>query len=100
MKKSDKDKITEIIGVDPIMINSNLLSAQNRKRLYWVGRWNGEKYETVKIEQPKDKGVLLRDILEDIPLDSELWKPIPEKYLTGEGKVRLKEATKKGYIEV
>ena len=81
MKKADKDKITEILGVEPIMINSNLLSAQNRKRLYWAGRWNGEKYETVKIEQPKDQGILLRDILEDIPLDDERWKPLDEKYI-------------------
>lgn len=38
MRKADRDKITEIMGVEPVMINSNLVSAQNRKRLYWIGR--------------------------------------------------------------
>lgn len=47
--------ITGILGVEPVMINSNLVSAQNRKRLYWCN-W--------KIEQPKDKGILLKDIIE------------------------------------
>lgn len=36
MKKADRDEITRIIGVEPIMINSSLVSAQNRKRLYWT----------------------------------------------------------------
>jgi DNA (cytosine-5)-methyltransferase 3A len=40
MKRADESKITEILGVKPIMINSNLVSAQNRKRLYWFGRLN------------------------------------------------------------
>jgi len=36
MKKADKDEITRIMGVEPILINSALVSAQNRKRLYWT----------------------------------------------------------------
>lgn len=43
MKKGDRDKITEILWVEPIMINSALLSAQNRKRLYWF--WQNRKRE-------------------------------------------------------
>jgi len=81
MKKADRDEITRILGVEPVMINSTLVSAQNRKRLYWVGKWNGMKYETVDIPQPEDKGILLRDILEDIPLDDPKWKPLDEKYI-------------------
>ena len=57
MRKEDRDKITEILGVEPIMINSALLSAQQRKRYYWTNIPN--------VQQPEDKGILLQDILED-----------------------------------
>ena len=57
MKKEWQDIINKIMGVQPIMIDSALVSAQRRKRLYWTNIPN--------IEQPKDKGVLLNDILED-----------------------------------
>jgi DNA (cytosine-5)-methyltransferase 3A len=60
--------LSKAIGVKPIMINSALVSAQNRQRLYWtniglepMGLFGD--LETT-IEQPKDKGVLLKDILE------------------------------------
>ena len=56
MKKEYKDIITKEIGVDPIDINSSLLSAQNRRRLYWTNIPN--------LTQPEDKGILLKDILE------------------------------------
>lgn len=56
MKKIYQDVITEHLGVEPIMINSSLLSAQNRLRLYWTNIPN--------IDQPEDKGLVLRDILE------------------------------------
>lgn len=56
MKKEYQDIISEHLGVQPIKINSSLVSAQNRKRLYWTNIPN--------IEQPIDKGILLQDILE------------------------------------
>ena len=56
MKKESQDVITEYLGVEPIEINSALVSAQNRRRLYWTN--------IEGIEQPEDKGILLRDILE------------------------------------
>lgn len=56
MKKEDKDTITSILGVEPILINSALVSAQQRKRLYWTN--------IPDITQPQDKGILLQDILE------------------------------------
>ena len=87
MKKADRDKITEIMGVDPILINSDLVSAQNRKRLYWTN--------IPGIKQPEDRKIYIRDILEDIPIDDKLWKKIPDKYITPEGIVRINEATKK-----
>lgn len=64
MKKQNRDKISEILGVEPIKIDSALLTAQQRKRYYWVGKLVGDKYEQVKIEQPEDKDIRLKDILE------------------------------------
>ena len=48
------EAITSILGVEPVMINSALVSAQNRKRLYWTNIPN--------VQQPEDKGLLLKDI--------------------------------------
>jgi DNA (cytosine-5)-methyltransferase 3A len=65
MPKEAKQIITEELWViEPVMINAALVSAQNRKRLFWIGRLAGDTYEQVKIEQPEDKGILLKDILE------------------------------------
>jgi len=64
MAKEAKDIISEALGINPIMIDASLVSAQSRKRLFWIGKWNGEKYEQVIIPQPKDRGIILKDILE------------------------------------
>ena len=60
--------LSKAIGVKPIMINSALVSAQNRQRLYWtnIGLEPQGLFGDLEttIEQPKDKGVLLKDILE------------------------------------
>lgn len=52
-----KDEISKYLGVQPIMINSALVSGQNRKRCYWTNIPN--------VIQPDDKGIMLADILED-----------------------------------
>lgn len=65
MSQTIRAEITKRFGVDPICINSALLSAQNRQRLYWCGKRNPDgTYSKVEIEQPEDRGILLRDILE------------------------------------
>lgn len=65
MNRSVQEQITEVLGVQPILINSDLVSAQSRKRLYWVGKKNPDgTYSGVAIQQPEDRGILLRDILE------------------------------------
>ena len=64
MPKEAKAIITEALGVEPIMINAALVSAQNRKRLFWCGKLMNDKYETIPITQPVDRGILLKDILE------------------------------------
>lgn len=56
MPKDVKDYMTKVFGVEPIQINSNLVSAQNRNRLYWTNIPN--------IGQPEDLGISLQDVLE------------------------------------
>jgi len=69
MKKEWEQIITDTLGVEPIKINSSLVSAQNRNRLYWTNIPN--------IEQPKDKEISLQDIL---------FSDVDEKYyLTDKG---------------
>lgn len=66
MSNAIRESITETFGFEPICINSALVSAQNRQRLYWVGRRNADgTYSQVYVEQPEDRGILLRDILEN-----------------------------------
>ena len=66
MKKADKEEITRILWVEPVMINSTLVSAQNRKRLYWFWELQSDgSYKRIDVEQPEDKGILLKDILEE-----------------------------------
>lgn len=66
MKNSDKDIITQILGVEPIMINSNLVSAQDRERYYWTN--------IPGVKQPKDKGLLLKDIVQATEeVDDKYW---------------------------
>ena len=60
MKKEFQQVITDAVGVQPVMINSALVSAQNRKRLYWAN---------FNITQPQDKGILLKDIIENGDVD-------------------------------
>ena len=56
MSRKNKDKISRILKVQPVMINAALVSAQNRKRLFWAN---------FLITQPLDRGILLKDVLED-----------------------------------
>lgn len=80
MKKEWQDIISNELGVQPVKINSALVCAQNRVRLYWAN-WG--------IEQPEDRGIVLRDILEN---------DIDEKYFLSEvaliGMIKHKERHK------
>ena len=57
MKKEFQDIITQHLGVEPVEINSNLVSAQNRKRIYWTNIQN--------VKTPNDKGIFIEDIIEN-----------------------------------
>lgn len=67
MSNDAKNEITKnLFEVEPILINSSLLTAQHRKRLYWCGSLQEDgSYKKIEISQPEDKGILLKDILED-----------------------------------
>lgn len=65
MSKAIREEITRRFGFEPICINSALVSAQNRQRLYWCGKRNHDgTYSRVDVQQPEDRGILLRDVLE------------------------------------
>lgn len=65
MSSAIRAQITAELGVEPVLINSALVSAQNRQRLYWAGKRNHDgTYRQVPVELPEDRGILLRDILE------------------------------------
>jgi len=75
MKKESMDVISEYLGVEPIAINSNLVSAQNRHRLYWTN---------IPMDGlPDNRGVLLKDILEDGCTDRDKSHCIDANYFKG-----------------
>jgi len=63
MKQEDKDVISNLFGVQPIRINSSLVSAALRNRLYWTNIPN--------VNQPQDKNIKLKDVLESGYADTE-----------------------------
>jgi DNA-cytosine methyltransferase len=73
MPIEDKKTITETLGVEPILFNASLVSAQNRKRLFWTN---------IKFELPTDKGILLKDILQS-NIDEKMF--VNKELITKEG---------------
>ena len=81
MPKADKDIITREMGVEPVMFNASLVSAQSRKRLFWTN---------IPFNLPVDRGILLKDILE---------ADVDEKfYINKEMKSNGKTTGKVGYV--
>jgi len=74
MKKESQDIISDYMGVEPIVVNSNLVSAQNRHRLYWTN---------IPFSIPDDKGIVLADILEDGVTDREKSHCLDANYFKG-----------------
>ena len=101
MKKEHELVISQYMKVAPIEINSALVSAQNRVRLYWTNI-NEKPYGLfgdmmADIPQPKDKGILLKDILEsDVPEKFYLSEKMLSYFITraanfNNGKVNIRE---------
>jgi len=90
MKKEFVEVINEHLGAEPVVINSALMSAQNRVRLYWCN-WD--------LKQPEDKGILLRDVLEDIEPDRpcERIKDGNEGHIANATDFKAMESTKRIY---
>lgn len=65
MSKEIRASIDETFGFEAVHINSAVVSAQNRQRLYWVGKRNANGgYDRVNVALPCDRGIQVRDILE------------------------------------
>lgn len=82
MPKEAKETITkELFGIEPIMIDANLVSAQNRKRLFWCGSLVGSGYYVKNgwVKLPEDKGIILADIIHELR-----GEPVGEKYFVSE----------------
>jgi site-specific DNA-cytosine methylase len=74
MSKESKDIISEYIGCEPVAINSALVSAQSRHRLYWTN---------IPFTMPEDKGIVLGDILENGFTDRDKAHCIDANYAKG-----------------
>jgi DNA (cytosine-5)-methyltransferase 3A len=86
--------LSKAIGLNGIHINSALVSAQNRKRIYWtnIGMQAGGLFGDMVsiIKQPKDKGILLKDILESDVLDKYFLSDKMLKHLSERDNVKIK----------
>lgn len=74
MKKEHLSVISKFMGVKPILINSTLVSAQNRRRFYWAN-WG--------FSEPKDCGLILADIIESDSCDRKKSYAIDANYAKG-----------------
>ena len=92
MKKERQNIISEhLFGIQPVEIDSALVSAQRRRRLYRVWKRNEDwSYSQVVVSQPEDKWVLLKDVLED---------EVDESYYINEGKVQNTETKQANFLK-
>lgn len=88
MPKADRDIITKEMGVEPVMFNASLVSAQCRKRLFWTN---------IPFDLPVDRGILLKDILQpDAEVDERMV--VKGKAYTLTAQTGRNETKKLGYI--
>lgn len=84
MSKQIRASIDKAFGFEAVLINSALVSAQNRQRLYWVGKRNEDgSYSKVNVEQPADRGILLKDVLDNAVAMREKAHTIDANYYKG-----------------
>jgi len=92
MDKQCEIEISRRLGVLPVKINSALVSAQNRKRIYWTNIPGlGDDLFGNEIQQPEDKGILLKDVLqpesevdEKYYLKDKAWEYVKKRILENE----------------
>lgn len=91
MKKEYLQVITDLLGVEPIFINSALVSAQSRQRYYWTNIPN--------IEQPEDRGIVLKDILEnDFSSEKDKSYCIDANYFKGASVEQYKKKSRRQLV--
>lgn len=92
MKKERQNIISEhLFGIQPVEIDSALVSAQRRKRLYRVWKRNEDwSYSQVEISQPEDKGIFLKDILQD---------KVEESYYINQDKVQNTNTKQSNFLK-
>ena len=98
MAEKWRNIITKTLGYNPILINSNLLSAQNRPRLYWSN--------IADIKQPKDKGIYIKDVLQDTYSPKEMlsekilnrFQPLKSTYCVGTTKPEFRTIGQRDYV--
>lgn len=84
MSKEVRSAMVREFGFDATEINSALVSAQNRQRLYWVGKKEPDgSYSKVPIKQPTDRGIVLRDVLDSVTSEKGyLFKPLSDSEMS------------------
>ncbi len=88
MKKEIQDEISRLIGCEPVFINSALVSAQSRQRLYWCN---------TTVALPEDRGILLKDIIENGVVDRDKSYCIDANYHKGGSyKLYLEKSRRQG----
>lgn len=92
MSKEAKQQITEILGVEPIMIDAALVSAQQRKRLFWTN--------IPGVVQPADRSIMLKDILESGAVDRDKAYCIDAHYYKGTSLKHYLEKNKRQVVYV
>ena len=106
MSKAIRASIDETFGFEAVCINSALVSAQNRYRLYWVGKRNPDgTYSKVDVEQPEDRGILLKDVLDSVVARDMVAEPVCLRYERTDEAKRCRKAyeaheIKHGYNEL
>ena len=95
MPQDAYEEISRLMGCYPIEINSALVSAQTRKRFYWTNigdkNYNLFGFPTVAIPQPKNKGILLKDVLENGMANNAEPIKIPENTVKGYAEIQQGE---------
>lgn len=87
MKKDWQDEISKELGVEPVLIDSNLVSAQDRKRLYWTNISGDGLFG--EITQPTDKKVYLYNSVEQVNREWLPLLPWTQKYWGGKRKIDM-----------
>lgn len=105
MSNAIRESISGAFGFEPICIDSALVSAQSRQRLYWVGIRNEDgTYRKANIEQPTDRGILLKDVVDgmtdrekDHAVIGSAGRTTREYFMKNQGNVVLERADPKAF---